>query len=132
MLAGIPVPEGKAMGRRSPSPRAASRVRRAVLGNCVPRTLLPHRELPGAATVGDSGWAAVGDGPWLDHFAAVCDVFIPVGRNLPYQQRLDTRPFATAVMTARTNRVADLLSSVGSIRDAVAQVRPGMVLRIAH
>ena len=103
---------------------------RVVLDNCVPRTLLPHLGLPGATTVGDLGWADLDDGPLLDRLVGVCDVFVTADRNLPFQQRLDTRAFATVVLAARTNRVADLLPLVGGLRAAVAQARSGMVLSV--
>ncbi len=103
---------------------------RVVLDNCVPRTLLPHLALPGATTAGDLGWADLDDGPLLDRLAGVCDVFVTADRNLPFQQRLDTRSFATVVLVARTNRVADLLPLVAGIRGAVARAHAGQVVRV--
>jgi len=103
---------------------------RVVLDNCVPRTLLRPLALPDATTVGDLGWADLDDGPLLDRLATVCDVFVTADQNLPFQQRLDARPFATVVIAARTNRVADLLPLVDGIRAAVAQAHPGMILRV--
>jgi hypothetical protein len=105
-------------------------VPRVVLDNCVPRTLLRHLNLPGATTVGDLGWADLDDGPLLDRLAAVCEVFVTADRNLPFQQRLDMRPFTTVVLVSRTNRVADLLSLVPEIRSAVAEARRGVVLHL--
>jgi hypothetical protein len=105
-------------------------VARVVLDNCVPRTLLPHLALPGATTVGDLGWADLDDGPLLVRLADVCDVFVTADRNLPFQQRLDARPFATVVLVARSNRVTDLLPLVPDVREAVAQARAGAILYV--
>ncbi|HZG65692.1 MAG TPA: hypothetical protein VEZ12_03060 [Herpetosiphonaceae bacterium] len=61
----------------------------------------------------------------------ICDVFVTVDRNLPYQQRLDHRPFATIVLRARSNRLADLLPLVPRLLQLVPQVAPGSVSRVA-
>ena len=87
---------------------------RAVLDNCVPRTLLRRlRGLAGvdATTVGHLGWADADDGPLLDYLSApgVCDAFVTIDGNLEHQQRLDVRPFGTVVLSARSNRLAELL-----------------------
>jgi hypothetical protein len=105
---------------------------RVVLDNCVPRTLLRPLNWPGATTVGDLGWADIDDGPLLDRLHGVCDVFVTVDRNLPYQQRLDHRPFATVVLLARTNRLADLVPLLDELRDAIPGSRPGQVIRVAR
>ena len=98
----------------------------------MPRTLLPHLGIPGAITVGDLGWADVDDGPLLELLAGVCDVFVTVDRNLHFQQRLGTRPFATVVMVARSNRITDLLPLVSGVREAVARAAPGEVILVAR
>jgi hypothetical protein len=107
-------------------------VPRVVLDNCVPRTLLAHLGVPGATTVGALGWADVDDGPLLDLLAGACDVFVTVDRNLPFQQRLETRPFATVLLLARANRVADLVPLVPELRVVIARTRPGEVTRVAR
>jgi hypothetical protein len=102
------------------------------LDNCVPRTLLGPLAWPGATTVGDLGWADVDDGPLLDRLHGRCDVFVTVDRNLPHQQRLDHRPFATIVLLARTNRLADLEPLLDLLREAITRSRPGEVIRVAR
>jgi hypothetical protein len=83
------------------------------------------------ATAGELGWADVDDGPLLDQLAGVCDVFVTVDGNLPFQQRLDHRPFATVILHARTNRVADLAPLVSRLRELLPELRPGQVTRVA-
>jgi hypothetical protein len=103
---------------------------RVLLDNCVPRTLIPH--LPGhdVAAVRDHGWASVDDGPLLRRLEGVCDVFVTVDRNLPFQQRLAERPFATVVLVARTNRVVDLLPLVPRLLEVLPELRPGQVTHV--
>ena len=105
---------------------------RVVLDNCVPRTVLRPLNWSGATTVGDLGWADVDDGPLLDRLDGVCDVFVTVDRNLPYQQRLDHRPFATIVLLGRTNRLVDLLPLLDELRQLIPALRPGEVHRVAR
>lgn len=104
---------------------------RLVLDNCVPRTLLPHLVGLSVTTVGDLGWADVNDGPLLDLLTEVCDLFVTVDRNLPFQQRLDARSFATVILVARSNRLADLVPLVPQLRAVVPDARPGQVISLA-
>ena len=102
-----------------------------MLDNCVPRTLVRHLAPLAVRRVEDFGWADEDDGPLLRLLEPVCDVFITVDRNLPYPQRLDHRPFATIVLRARSNRLADLLPLVRQLIEAVPQAVPGSVSHVA-
>lgn len=105
---------------------------RVVFDHCVPRTLLRHLAIANASTVGQHGWSGHDDGPLLDVLAAVCDVFVTTDQNLPFQQRLDSRPFATIILIAKSNRLADLLPLTAGLHAAIAQARPGRVIRVAR
>jgi hypothetical protein len=107
-------------------------VPRVVLDHCVRRTLLRHLSVAGATTIGAFGWAATDDGPLLDLLPPVCDVFVTTDKNLPLQQRLDDRPFATIILVAKSNHLADLLPLVDDLRITVAVVRAGRVTRLAR
>ena len=103
-----------------------------VFDHCVPRTLLRHLALPDATTVGAHGWAGRDDGPLLDLLSSVCDVFVTTDQNLKFQQRLELRPFATIVLVAQSNRVADLLRLADGLHDAIARATPGRVVSVAR
>jgi hypothetical protein len=77
--------------------------------------------------VEDFGWANEDDGPLLRLLEPVCDVFVTVARNLPFQQRLEHRSFATMVLLARSNRLADLLPLVPDLIELIPQAAPGSV-----
>ena len=104
---------------------------RVVLDHCVPRTLLRHLDVPGATVVGVFGWAGRDDGPLLEVLPTVCDVFVTTDQNLPFQQRLDNRSFATIVLVASSNRLGDLLPLVTQLQVAVEEARPGSVTWLA-
>lgn len=104
---------------------------RILLDACVPRRLA--NELPGheVRTVPEMGWADLNDGPLLDAMAGRFDVLVTVDKNLPKQQRVQTRPFGVVVLRARTNRPADLLPLVPALRGAVEELHPGEVRELA-
>jgi hypothetical protein len=104
---------------------------RLVLDNCVPRTLLRHLHGFDATAVRDLGWAAIDDGPLLDRLEGRCDVFVTVDRNIPFQQRLADRPFATVILHARTNRLVDLLPLVPRLLAVLPEVQPGQIADVA-
>jgi len=104
--------------------------RRVVLDNCVPRTILRHLNSLDVRRVEDYGWADEDDGPLLSFLEPVCDVSVTVDRNLPFQQRLDHRPFASIVLRAHSNRLKDLLPLVPRLLELVPDVAPGSVSRI--
>jgi hypothetical protein len=58
-------------------------------------------------------------------------VFLTVDRNIPFQQRLADRPFATVILVARTNRVADLLPLVPRLLELLPLLRPGQVTNVS-
>jgi hypothetical protein len=58
------------------------------------------------------------------------DVLVTVDRSMPFQQRLDSRPFAVIVLRARTNRLADLLPLVPALLKALDGIKPGEVREI--
>ena len=103
---------------------------RVVLDNCVPRTFRRHIVGHAVETVGELGWVDTDDGPLLDLLAGRCDAFVTVDQNLPFQQRLEHWPFATIVLVARSNRVADLAPLAPGLHDALARAQPGEVLRV--
>ena len=105
--------------------------RRVVLDNCVPRTLTRYLSGLDVRRVQDFGWEDEDDGPLLRHLEAVCDVFVTVDRNLPFQQRLEQRPFATVVLMGKSNRITDLLPLLPRLMDLIPRVEVGSVTRIA-
>jgi hypothetical protein len=68
----------------------------------------------------------------LELLAPVCDVFVTTDQHLPFQQRLDTRSFATIILIAASNRLADLLPLVAGLHAAIGQAKPGAVIRVAR
>jgi predicted nuclease of predicted toxin-antitoxin system len=104
---------------------------RILLDACVPRRLA--NELLGheVRTVPEMGWADLDDGPLLNVMAGLFDVLVTVDKNLPKQQRINTRPFSIVVLRAKTNRLADLLPLVSALRVALGELHPGEIRELA-
>lgn len=100
---------------------------RLLLDECVDRRLA--RQITGhdVSTVVGLGWAGVRNGTLLARTAGQFDIFVTVDRNLAFQQRIDTVPFAVVVLRARTNRLVDLQPLVPQLLQAIPEVRPGEV-----
>lgn len=80
---------------------------------------------------GTTAGPAVDDGPLLDRLEGLCEAFVTVDRNLPFQQHLTDRSFATVILRAHTNRLADLLPLVPRLLAVLPETHPGQVTHVA-
>jgi hypothetical protein len=98
-----------------------------LLDECVDRRLA--RDIHGheVRTVVEIGWAGVQNGALLARAAGQFDAFVTVDRNLAFQQRVDSLPFAVVVPRAPTNRLVDLRTLVPLLLHALPTLQPGEV-----
>lgn len=71
------------------------------------------------------------DGALLDAMGTDFDALVTMDRNLPFQQRLDHRPFAVIVLCANSNRIRDLLPLVPALLVALPLAKLGEVHEIS-
>ena len=102
-----------------------------LLDECVDRRLA--RELHGhfVRTVPQAGWASTKNGALLTLAEGKFDVFITVERNLRHQQNLPKFRIAVLVVSARSNRLSDLLALVPAILAALPGCKPGLATRVS-
>ena len=102
---------------------------RVLLDENVPHDVIP--QFPGheVLTVQGLGWAGVKNGDLLVRARDRVDAFITMDRKLEKQHELSVLPFGIVVISARSNRMPDLLPLVVEMREAVERIRPG---RIEH
>jgi predicted nuclease of predicted toxin-antitoxin system len=104
---------------------------RVLLDECLPRRLKAHLAPHQVITVPEAGWAGTKDAVLLRAASGLVDVFITVDSNLAYQQRITSLPFMVVVLSARSNRLADLLPLMPKVALALNTVQAGQVVRIA-
>jgi predicted nuclease of predicted toxin-antitoxin system len=101
-----------------------------LLDDCVDQRF--RRDLVGheVATVQEAGWAGKKNGELLALAAKTYQVFITVDRNLYFQQNVSAFSIAVVVLTARTNRLADLRPLAKDVVSELSGLKPRQVLLI--
>ena len=104
---------------------------RILLDECVPRPL--RHELPGhkVHTVPEMGWSGKKNSELLQlmvrhNFV----VFLTVDQNLSYQQNLRAAGVAIVVLIAPTNRLADLVPLMPTVRAMLETIQPGDLVEV--
>lgn len=102
-----------------------------MLDECIPRPL--RRELPDheVRTVQEQGWDGQENGELLRLAAAAgFDVFLTADRGIEFQQQVPALGLAVVALRARSNDVNDLRPPMAAVRNAIAAVRPGTIVRV--
>lgn len=81
-------------------------------------------------TVRGLGWAGIQNGELMRRAATVCDVLVTMDRNIPHQQHIPGLPFAVILVTAHSNRLADLRNHVDAVLAAIRAAKPGVLQRV--
>lgn len=102
-----------------------------LLDESLPRGLNQHFPGHSVATVPECGWASKSNGDLLAVAASDFDVLLTADQNLEHQQNLANFEIGIVVLVARSNRVADLLPIVPKVLEAISEVRPGVLVRVA-
>jgi hypothetical protein len=100
---------------------------RVLLDANLPRALARYLTGHEAQSAHAHGWSDLDDGPLLDACAGPYDVLLTLDQNLRFQQNLRGRQVAVLVLSARSNRIQDLLPHVAALLEALPRCRPGEV-----
>jgi len=103
---------------------------RVLLDECVPRKL--KNELAGhdVRTVPEMGWAGKRNSELLQLATGQFDILLTVDRRFAYQKNISGLQIAILLLTARTNRFADLQPLMPKVQSALANVQTGQVTHI--
>lgn len=99
---------------------------RILLDECVPRPL--GQELVGheVQSVQQAGWSGKKNGELLALMtAAGFEILLTTDQNLAHQQNLTNQTVAVLVLSAISNRLADLTPLVPAILGTLDQIKPG-------
>ena len=101
-----------------------------LLDECVDQRLA--RDFIGheVCTVAQMGWKSKSNGELLALAADVFEVFVTTDRNLSFQQNVDNLSIAVVVMTAHTNRLADVRPIVPALLKVLPFLKRGEVREI--
>jgi hypothetical protein len=78
------------------------------------------------------GWAGIKNGVLLALAEKEFEVFVTVDRNLSFQQNLPKFKIAVVVLSARSNRLADLQPLVPKLLCALPDLHPGAAVIISE
>ena len=98
---------------------------KVLLDECVDRGLTEAIIGHEVKTVPEAGWASLKNGELLSRAQAEFDVFVTTDRNLMFQQNLPKFDIAVLVLSAKSNRLRDLLPLVPKIAEAIRSAKPG-------
>lgn len=98
---------------------------RILLDECVDRGLAEAITGHEVKTVPEAGWASLKNGELLSRAQAEFDVFVTTDRNLMFQQNLPKFDIAVLVLSAKSNRLRDLLPLVPKIAETIPSATPG-------
>lgn len=105
---------------------------RVILDECVDWRLTRHIDGHEVKTARQMGWSTIKNGELLALAAQAFDVFVTVDRNLSFQQNLGRLPLAVVVISARTNRLADLIPRVPQLLSAIESIKAGEAVLVAE
>ena len=100
---------------------------RVLLDECLPRKL--KNTLPGhqVRTVPEMGWSGFANGKLLALIRDQFDFFVTVDRNLQFQQKIAPISFGVLVVSALSNRLADLLPVFEKVLSCLTNENVGKV-----
>ncbi|MFH1763624.1 MAG: DUF5615 family PIN-like protein [Gemmatimonadota bacterium] len=103
---------------------------RLLLDESLPRRLSRHLTAETVHTVYDREWSGLKNGELLRAAETEYDVFVTADQNLKYQQNLRGFAIGVVVLSARTNRIQDLLPLVPDLLRACSSVGRGEIVRV--
>lgn len=78
-------------------------------------------------TVSENGWSGKKNGALLASAAELFDVFITMDRNIQFQQNLSSYDLKIILITAHSNRRADVEPAIPKILQILKKLKPGQV-----
>ena len=104
---------------------------RLLLDECVPRKFKSALSGHDASTAREMGWSGKRNGEVLrlmrEHGF---DVFVTVDQNVGFQQNVAASGIAVIVLSARSNRLKDLLPLAPSVLQRLSTIKPGALERV--
>ncbi|HEV2298195.1 MAG TPA: DUF5615 family PIN-like protein [Candidatus Acidoferrales bacterium] len=106
---------------------------KVLIDECAPRALAIFLSSRGheCQTVQEAGWAGKQNGELLKLAEAAFDVLVTVDANFPYQRDTSGHGIAIVILSARTNRLADLSPLFPACAAAIEKICPGQIVPVS-
>lgn len=103
---------------------------RLLLDECVPRPL--RNEFTGhtISTIEQAGFKGLENGELLREASAGFDVLVTVDKNIEYQQNPANLPMAILIISAKSNRLEDLVPMMPKVLDALSGIKCGEIIKV--
>jgi hypothetical protein len=105
---------------------------RVLLDECVDVRLAEYITGHSVSTVAARGWIGISNGKLLALAQSEFDVFVTVDRNLSFQQHLPTFSIAVILITAKSNRIADLIALMPPLLSSIPTAVVGRVTNVGR
>lgn len=105
---------------------------RVLLDECVDWRLSRDISSHDVKTAHRMGWATIKNGELLARAAEYFDVFVTVDRNLAFQQNVAALAIAAIVLSAKSNRLADIKPLVPRLLVAIEMIKPRSIELISE
>lgn len=105
---------------------------RVLLDESLPRQLAEEFPDFEVRTVAQQRWSGLANGLLIERaLAAGFTVLLTADQGIPHEQNVAATGMAVIVLVARTNRIQDLRPLAPAVRQSLAMIRPGEVIRVA-
>ena len=104
---------------------------RILLDESVPSRLGPLLSGHSSISVQRRGWASIKNGELLARAAGEFDVLLTADKGMGYQQNLAHLPVAILIVLARSNRMEHMAAAVPRILEALENLQPRTLTKIA-
>jgi uncharacterized protein DUF5615 len=104
---------------------------RVLLDESLPRQLAEELNDLEVHSVTSQRWSGLSNGLLIQRaLSAGFTVLLTADQNIPHQQNIAASGLSVIILVARTNRIQDLRHLVPPIRQALAVIEPGQVIRL--
>jgi Domain of unknown function (DUF5615) len=103
-----------------------------LLDECLPRKFKNHLSGHECHTVPEAGWAGKKNGELLSLAEkSGFEIFLTLDQGVQFEQNLKGRAITLVLVSAKSNRLADLLPRIPAILTALRSVRGGQLVRVS-
>ena len=90
-------------------------------------TLLRGQEVQ---TISGLGWQGLRNGELLQRTPDRVEALVTMDRNIEHQQALANQTFGVVLLRAQSNRMVDLRPLIPQLLGALADLKPGQIVRV--